>query len=199
MKMNLSQRRTEVSPAGPGARLVRGSAFPAGNTASLTASIHEPSVADAPQCGQSAHRPTRSCATPLHSTRRHPGVQPGPTCRRHRTHLILAPGLCRWQRSQSGRPCRGGLVSGKRAACAYGEGNPAPALERPSAPSSPSDEVPRCLGGYRLHDAQIVSRSRSSWSGHVPTGAVRPQAIRSATAVVAKRILYGSSGIDRLP
>ena len=197
MRTNLSQRRTEVNALGSSDRPVRGPAFSAGNIALLTASIQEPSgcgssdhlrVVDAPQCGQSAHRPTRSRATPLHSTRRHPGVQPGPTRLRHRTHLILAPGLCRWQRSQSGRPWRGGLVGGKRAACANGDVNPGPVLERPFAPSSPSDEALRRIGGYRLHDAQIVSLSRSSWSGHVPTGTVRLHAIRSAAAVVAKRV-----------
>ena len=141
MTMTLSQRRAKAGSAGLRARPAPASVCPTGNNASVTACIQDVSAPEGRQCGQSAHSPMRSRAVPLNSTKRHPGVHPGPTFRRQRKHLIRSPGLCRWQRSQSGRPRPGGLVHGGRAAWANGDRHPAPSGVSPAAASSPSVEL----------------------------------------------------------
>ena len=88
-------------------------------------------------------------------------MHPGPTRLWHSTHRILSPGLCRSQRSQSGL-ARQALLGGTRTACANGELNPGPVLERPLAPNSPSVKP--------LRSTRIMAPIQSIWPGRNPTG-----------------------------
>ena len=139
--MTLSQYRTKAGTAGLRARPVHKSACPTGNNASVTACTQDVSAPEGRQCGQSAHSPIRSRPVRLNSTKRHPGVHPGPTFRWQRKHLILSPGLCRRQRSQNGRTPLDGLANGGRTAWANGDRHPAPSGVNPAAASSPSVEL----------------------------------------------------------
>ena len=175
MKTILSHCLARTAAVGPGARPPSGSVLLGGTTAFLTASSQE-SPGRRPQCGQSAHSPVRSRVTPRHSTRRHPGVHPGPTRLWHNTHRILSPGLCRLHRSQSGREPLA-LLGPVAAACAKGERHPAPVRERPSAPRSPSDH-PRSI--------RIRAPILPACTGLSPMGTV-PRASRSVGPVAIKR------------
>ena len=176
MMNTLSHCLAKTVVVGLRARPVAGSVRLGGTTAFLTASSQE-SLGLRPQCGQSMHSPVRSRVTlRRHSTRRHPGVHPGPTRLWHSTHRILSPGLCRLHRSQSGRAPL--ALPGPAAACAKGERYPAPVLERPSAPCSPSD-----------HPRSICIRAPilPACTGLSPMG-TPPRANRSVGPVAVKRV-----------
>ena len=175
MRTILSHRLAGACAVGAGARPALEPAPAGGANTPLNASSQE-DPGWRPQQGQSTHRPDRSRATPLHSTSRHPGVQPGPTRLWHSTHLTRSPGLCRLQRSQNGR-ARPALLGGTRTACAWGDRNPDPSRERPIAPSSPA---------VHLRPSRIRAPTLYDCSGVSPTGTAAPLARRAAVSVIRK-------------
>ena len=184
MKSNaLSQQRIREPTAGAWARRGRGPnpSWPCpapGRRILSRMSVHEV-PAPAPQWGQSMHSPELPRPTVLGSSvKRHPGVQPGPTRRPHKTHLILRPGRCNRHRSQSGLPL--GLLT-----WANGEGKAAPCLERPSIARSPSE---RSATSRAVSPALSRSAERS-----VPN---RYRATRMAAAMRTTRL--GRSPIGRV-